>query len=175
MFSREFLDEVLPIEPTCMAVGRIISFKYRCSEKARLMMLGLHWMAEFVENDRFPTPGWKTPNRFETALPIMFEGLQYKAENQYLGSTVWTLGTRCWFTTVNNGYRMLVASDFSWLTVARAIIVMKAAERWRDTDPKIRSPIEIYVEHIRIEFEHGQANQGGEALPREGHPAPADR
>jgi len=102
---------------------------------------GLLYLVDFVENYRFPVPMLaegnynpepSPPRIDDRCFPIIFEGLFYKTENQYLTSVGWPAGTRCWFTFVGCGWRYSVSAENPELMVARTIVFMHASLRWRD-------------------------------------------
>lgn len=143
MITREWIDRVLPRGPALMeAASREIGSTL---SDDILLGVGLRWLAEVTEQDRFPRPAW-TSETFDTAWPITANGLKYKSESQYLTAQGWPLGTRCWFVTIECGWREHVFAEDPETALLRAICVVGAARRWRDTNPKQRLPFLNTVE-----------------------------
>lgn len=149
MLTRELLDEILPdSELLDAAVSRCLKECFKVEEashSAASVVWILQLMAEALERD-FASwndkEEWHKPGdpEFSRDWPysISFRGLQYKSYSNYLTAEGWPTGTKCWYVTVEYGWREHVTALDPYTAVKRAVVVMCAAFRTKKTRPSSR-------------------------------------
>ncbi len=82
---------------------------------------------------------------------ITFRGVDYKQRSQYLTLEGWGTGTKCWFVTVEYGWRRHICAETPDLAMRRAVVIIAACFLESQTKPSLRKQHLDYIRGIMKE------------------------
>ena len=126
--------------------------------------LGLDYMIGVQKADRFSgfsssdpnAPSWRDVNDPEYAYTDWWSYrittcLNFKPTDNYMTLEGWPLGTECWYTTIELGWREHTCSETPEMAIYRALILTHAALKHRAMHPKKRPSLEELMINISRE------------------------
>lgn len=168
---REFWEEHFPDEYKCMRLAERLIDRTIMQDPIKE---GLAYMIELQKADRFSgysgpdVPPWRDVNNPDHAHADWWHYrittcLYFKPEDNYMTTEGWPLGTECWYTTIELGWRNHTCSNTPEMAIYRALILSHVALQHRAMHPKKRPT--LYQMMVDVSKANGLA----------GAPAPEDK
>lgn len=157
MMYREFWEEHYGDENKCRVLAERLT---GLDLSAHQIMRGLTYMIELQSADRFSgfsdrpgTPSWRQRNSPDYCYGDWWEYrittcLNFKPTDNYMTSEGWPLGTECWYSTIELGWRTHTCSETAEMAIYRALILSHTALQHRAMHPKTRPGIEEMMAQI---------------------------
>jgi len=143
---REFWEEHFPDEYKCMRLAERLIDRTIMQDPIKE---GLAYMIALQKSDRFSgysgpdVPSWRDVNNPDHAHADWWHYrittcLHFKPEDNYMTTEGWPLGTECWYTTIELGWRNHTCSNTPEMAIYRALILSHVALQHRAMHPKKR-------------------------------------
>ena len=146
--NREFWEKNFPDEYACMRLAENLCDIVLLPDPIKI---GLNYMIAAQTADRFSgfsssdpnAPAWRDINDPDYAHSDWWHYrittcLHFKPVDNYMTLEGWPLGTECWYTTIELGWREHTCSETPEMAVYRALILTHAALKHRAMHPKRR-------------------------------------
>ena len=152
MMYREFWETHFPDEYKCMRLAEKLCDIVIMHDPIKL---GIEHMIAVQKADRFSgfsssdpsAPAWRDINNPDYAYTDWWHYrittcLHFKPTDNYMTTEGWPLGTECWYTTVELGWRIHTCSETPEMAIYRALILSHVALKHRAMHPKKRPHLE---------------------------------
>lgn len=159
VITRDWLNTHIPVDEKLrdIAAKALGAYIGRPVENFDDMPSVLVALADLVEKERFfPTaalnPEWMQPDHpdyeHEWSWNVSIRGLDYKESMSYLTAEGWPCGTKCWFMTVDFGWKEYIAHETPLGALYRTIVVVSACLLSRQQPPKKRKKLVEYIKQV---------------------------
>lgn len=172
MMYRDFWEAHFPDEYKCMRLAERLIDRTIMQDPIKE---GLAYMIGVQKSDRFSgfsdrpgTPSWRQRNSPDYEYGDWWEYrittcLNFKPEDNYMTNEGYPLGTECWYSTIELGWRIHTVSQTPEMAIYRALILTHVALKHRAMHPKKRPSLEQMMINCSKEHRLSRDDDKGDA------------